>query len=281
MILSGKDVAEKIYKEIEIGIMRNLEKGLQDREPRLVIINCSDDPASEVYMKNKLKVAEKVGIDVQKIQLPLDITPEDFTEYVDSLNEEPSVDGIIIQLPIMDHLKHLPLESMVSPDKDCDGFHPMSKFKSCTPYGVMKMLEHYNVPIEGKNAVVIGRSNIVGKPMAQYLVDANATVTVCHSRTPEEEIVNHVHNADIVVVAVGKPEFVKNEDVFKHKATVIDVGIHRHPEGGLCGDVAKNMPESRPDLSISAVPGGVGPMTVCMLMYNTYEAWAIKESKGE
>lgn len=276
-ILDGKVVAEARRIQIK-SRSEKLQKAL-GRAPGLAVILVGDDPASQVYVANKIKSCREVGIESFEHRLPATTTPEQLKKTIDQLNRDPKVDGILLQLPLPKHLDTDEAIGWIAPRKDADCLtaenlghlwsgKPVTT--PCTPWGVMVILEHYNIPTSGKNAVVVGRSNIVGKPMAHLLVQADATVTICHSKT--KNLKDHLQRADIVVVAAGKPEFLGAGD-FAKDSVVIDVGIHRKAPGAngkskLCGDV--RMKEL--DGTIRAgtpVPGGVGPMTITMLLENT------------
>lgn len=276
-ILDGKLVAsvtrQNIKKEVEEIKAMGLEKPVG-----LAVILVGDDPASQVYVRNKMKGCEEVGIKSFMCGLPADSTFEQVADTIKSLNENPEVSGIILQLPLPKHLDENPLLDLIDPAKDVDGCHYVQKGRlwtgresliACTPFGIMRILEHYGIELEGKNAVVVGRSNLVGKPLAQLLLDKNATVTICHSRT--KNLGEITRRADIVCVAIGKAKFLK-ADMVKDGAVVVDVGMDRDENGKLCGDV--DFAEVAPKCSfITPVPGGVGPMTVTMLLQNTVRAY--------
>ena len=236
-----------------------------------------EDPASKIYVRNKSKACEELGIEYEEFLLKEDITQQELIKLINELNSREDVHGILLQSPIPQHLDINEAFRTIAPEKDVDGFNPVNvgklvlgqeTFISCTPFGVIKMLEEYNIEIEGKNAVVIGRSNIVGKPMLQCLLNKHATVTICHSKT--KNLKELTKKADILVAAIGKPKFV-TEDMVKPGAVVIDVGINRDENGKVCGDVdfenVKNIAGY-----ITPVPGGVGPMTIAMLMTNIVKA---------
>ena len=236
-----------------------------------------DDPASKVYVRNKSRACEDVGIEYEEYLLPAKTTREELLELIEKLNNDERVHGILVQSPLPEGLDANEAFRTILPKKDVDGFHPVNVgklslnqdcFVSCTPYGIIKMLEAYNVPIEGANAVIIGRSNIVGKPLAQCLLNKNATVTICHSKT--KNLKEITKKADILIAAIGKPKFV-TEDMVKENATVIDVGINRNEEGKLVGDTDFENIKEKVSF-ITPVPGGVGPMTIAMLMYNVVKA---------
>ena len=278
-IIDGKLVAqvtrEQIKKDVEAIKAANYPCGIG-----LAVILVGDDPASQVYVRNKIKACDEVGIKSFLCKLPAESTFDDVAGTINYLNENPDVSGMILQLPLPKHLDENALIDLIDPDKDVDGCHYVQKGRlwtgrdslvACTPYGVMKLLDYYNIPLEGKNAVVIGRSNLVGKPLAQLLLDRNCTVTICHSRT--KNLAEITSRADIVCVAIGKAKFLK-ADMVKDGAVVIDVGMDRDENGKLCGDV--DFAGVAPKCSyITPVPGGVGPMTVTMLLANTVKAFKL------
>ena len=273
-LIEGKVVAKKIREELHKEVVSLEEKGIN---PKLAVILVGDDPASKIYVKNKNKACEKVGIEFEEHIFSSEISQKELDDCIDSLNSNKEINGILLQYPIPKHLDVEEAFRRISPQKDVDGFNPINvgklclgqdTFISCTPYGIMKMLEHYNINPEGKHAVVIGRSNIVGKPMAQCLLKANSTVTICHSRT--QNLKEITKQADILVAAIGKPKFVTKEMV-KEGSIVIDVGINRLEDGSIVGDVDfENV--SKIVKYISPVPGGVGPMTITMLLNNVIKA---------
>lgn len=278
-IIDGKLVAqvtrEQIKKDVEAIKEANYPCGIG-----LAVILVGDDPASQVYVRNKIKACDEVGIKSFLCKLPAESTFDEVAGTISYLNENPDVSGMILQLPLPKHLDENALIDLIDPDKDVDGCHYVQKGRlwtgrdsliACTPYGVMKLLDYYNIPLEGKNAVVIGRSNLVGKPLAQLLIDRNCTVTICHSRT--QNLAEITSRADIVCVAIGKAKFLK-ADMVKEGAVVIDVGMDRDENGKLCGDV--DFANVAPKCSyITPVPGGVGPMTVTMLLANTVKAFRL------
>jgi methylenetetrahydrofolate dehydrogenase (NADP+) / methenyltetrahydrofolate cyclohydrolase len=250
----------------------------QGAEPGLAVVIVGEDPASQVYVRNKHKGCEETGIRSFSHVLPADCTQEELLAIVGELNSDDRVHGILVQLPLPAHIDEEAVLLAIDPDKDVDGFHPMSvgrmmigkdTFLPCTPHGCMVLLEESGIDLAGKEAVVVGRSNIVGKPVAMLLLEKNATVTVCHSRT--KDLPEVVRRADVVVVGVGRPEMVKG-DWLKPGAVVIDVGINR-TDKGLVGDVEFES-ASQVASAITPVPGGVGPMTICMLLENTVESAA-------
>ena len=273
-ILSGKIVSKKIKEDLKIEVDKLKEKGVI---PKLAVIMVGDDEASKVYVRNKSKACEQVGVNFEEFLLPENTTEKELFDLIDRLNDDKTVNGILLQSPIPKHLDQNKAFRRIDPDKDVDGFNPVNVgdlcigndcFISCTPFGIMKILEYYNIDIEGKNAVVLGRSNIVGKPMVQCLLSKHATVTVCHSRT--KNLKSITSNADILVAAIGKPKYVK-KDMVKEGSVIIDVGINRNEDGKICGDV--DYKEVLPKVSkITPVPGGVGPMTIAMLLYNLVKA---------
>ncbi|MBR5144614.1 MAG: bifunctional methylenetetrahydrofolate dehydrogenase/methenyltetrahydrofolate cyclohydrolase FolD [Clostridia bacterium] len=274
-IISGKVVSEKLRLEFKDSISKFiLESG---HTPGLAVVLVGDNPASQVYVRNKHKACLEVGINSYEINLPTETTEEKLLSVIDELNSDSRVDGILVQLPLPKHIDEERVINRINPEKDVDAFSPSNvgrimignyTFLPCTPAGVMELLKHYNIAIEGKNCVVIGRSNIVGKPMAMLLLEKNGTVTVCHSRT--QNIVEICRSADIIVVAVGRAGFL-TADMVKPGAVVIDVGINRGDDGKLCGDVAFDEVEKVASY-ITPVPGGVGPMTITMLLKNTLSA---------
>ena len=277
-IISGKEVSAFLNQRTAEEVKLLNEKGIA---VSLAVIIVGDDPASKVYVNNKKKACEKLGIVSLEYALPENTTQQELLELINELNNRKDVNGILCQLPLPSHLDEESLINAISPEKDVDCFHPVNvgklytgtgKLKPCTPAGVMAMLEYYNIDIQGKNCVVIGRSNIVGKPMAALLTAQNGTVTLCHSKT--SDLKEHTRSADILVAAVGRPKFV-TKDMVKDSAVVIDVGIHRMENGKLCGDV--DFDEVEPVAGyISPVPGGVGPMTIAELMENTVTAAKIQ-----
>ena len=273
-IINGKELAKKIRGELKEEVIKLKEKNIN---PKLAVIMVGDDKASAVYVRNKSKACEEIGIEFEEFLLDRTISQEELINLIKTLNNREDIHGILLQSPIPDHLDIREAFNTIDYKKDVDGFNPINVgklsigedcFISCTPYGVIRMLEEYNIQIEGKRAVIIGRSNIVGKPLIQCLLNKNATVTICHSKTKNiEEITKE---ADILIAALGKPKFVK-EDMVKKDAVVIDVGINRNEEGKLVGDVDfENV--SKKASYITPVPGGVGPMTIAMLMNNVVKA---------
>lgn len=273
LILNGKEVAKEVRSSLAPRVSRFMKD--MGRSPHLAVIIVGDDGASKVYVKNKKIACESIGMTSTIHALPPTITQQELDDQIQALNRDEKVDAILVQFPLPGHLNSDEVLRQVSPDKDADGltyesmglfFAGRANVKPCTPEGVMTILRHYSIPVEGKRAVVVGRSNIVGKPMAQLLTDANATVTVCHSRT--KNLSSYTREADLVVVAAGKARMLGKED-FKKDAIVIDVGIHRGgPDGKLCGDV-RFEELSNWAQAATPVPGGVGPMTIATLLQNT------------
>lgn len=276
-IIDGKKLAQKIRLELKTKAEKFKTR------PKLAVILVGNDPASKIYVRNKNKACEEVGINYEEHVLEETTKMEDLLQLIDRLNSDDSINGILLQAPLPKHLEINRAFEEISPIKDVDGFNPINigklligedEFISCTPYGIIKMLEEYNIPIQGKNAVVVGRSNIVGKPLAQCLLNKNATVIICHSKT--ENLSNYTKNADILISAVGKANLI-TADMVKEGATVIDVGMNRNDNGKLCGDVDfENVKEIAS--YITPVPGGVGPMTITMLMNNVIKAYKMQNN---
>lgn len=274
IILDGKETAIEIRANLKTEVNTLKSKNIF---PKLAVIMVGDDPASKIYVKNKSKVCEELGIEYEEFLLNSNITQQQLLKLIDELNSRKDIHGILLQSPIPKHLDINEAFRKISPEKDVDGFNPVNvgklvlgqeTFVACTPFGIIKLLEKYNIEIEGKNAVIIGRSNIVGKPMLHCLLNKNATVTVCHSKT--KNLGEITKKADILVAAIGKARFV-TEDMVKPGAVVIDVGINRNEQGKVCGDV--DFEEIQKIASyITPVPGGVGPMTIAMLMNNIVKA---------
>ena len=274
ILIDGKNLAKTIRSNLKKDVDELKKEGIH---PKFAVILVGDDPASKIYVRNKNRACEEIGIEYEEHLLKDDISMDELLSLIDKLNEDKTINGILLQSPLPKHLDINKAFKRINYKKDVDGFNPINVgklalgqdcFVSCTPYGVIKMLDAYNIPIEGKKAVIIGRSNIVGKPLIQCLLSKNATVTVCHSKT--KDIENITKDADIVVTAMGKPKFLK-ADMVKEGATIIDVGINRMDNGKLCGDVDfENVSEKAG--YITPVPGGVGPMTVAMLMENIVKA---------
>ena len=274
-IIDGRAVAREIQKQI-----KEETEGLKRRwgfVPGLGVVLVGDDPASHLYVKNKEKACKEVGIQSKEHLLSAAVSEKELLSVINSLNRDKEIHGILVQLPLPAHIRAEKILEAVSPQKDIDGFHPLNQglllsgaegFKPCTPLGIMKLLDSVGCDPKGKNSVVVGRSNIVGRPVALMLLHRHATVTICHSRTAH--LRDEVGRGDIVVVAIGKAGLVRG-DWIKPGAVVIDVGVNRLPNGKLVGDVEFEAAKDRAS-AISPVPGGVGPMTICMLLFNTLRA---------
>lgn len=282
-IIDGKEISKQVRQELaaETASFKE-ENGFL---PGLAVVIVGDDPASHVYVKNKARACDEVGFYSETHELPAETTQEELEDLIDRLNADEKIHGILVQLPLPRHLDEQKILLKISPDKDVDAFHPYNvgkimignySFLPCTPAGIMVLLERSGIEIEGKKCVVVGRSNIVGKPMAMLLLHANGTVTICHSRT--KNLSEVCREADILVAAIGKAEFF-DASMVKEGAVVIDVGMNRNAEGKLVGDV--NFASVEPIAShITPVPGGVGPMTITMLMKNTLTAARQAVKKG-
>lgn len=274
ILMDGKELAKKIRGELKEEVEQLKKDGIT---PKLAVVMVGEDKASQVYVRNKSRACDEIGIAFEEFLLPDTTKMEELLVLIDSLNDRDDIDGILLQSPIPKHLDINLAFNRISPEKDVDGFNPINvgrlsigedSFVSCTPAGVVRMLEEYDIEMEGKHAVILGRSNIVGKPLIQCMLKKNATVTVCHSRTKQiEEITKQ---ADILIAAIGKAKFVK-ADMVKDGAVVVDVGINRTEEGKLVGDVDFETVEKKVK-AITPVPGGVGPMTIAMLMTNLVKA---------
>ncbi|MCM1495465.1 MAG: bifunctional methylenetetrahydrofolate dehydrogenase/methenyltetrahydrofolate cyclohydrolase FolD [Bacteroides sp.] len=279
-IIDGKRISQEIKDELKQKVAAYKEQGI---EIALAVIQVGQDPASTVYVGNKKKACEYIGIQSVAYELPEETTEEELLEIIHKLNQDDSIYGILVQLPVPKHINEDHIIQAIDPKKDVDGFHPQSVgalsigqpgFVSCTPAGIIQMLKRSGIRISGRECVVIGRSNIVGKPMALLLLRENGTVTICHSKT--EDLKEVTRRADILVAAVGKPKMIDASYV-KEGAVVIDVGIHRNENNKLCGDV--DFASVEPIASaITPVPGGVGPMTIAMLMHNCVEAVEIRKA---
>ena len=284
-IISGKDLAASLKAEMAAKVAEYPEK--YGRAPKLAVILVGDDPASQTYVRNKAKACETVGITNMTVRMPAETTEEELLSTIASLNRDDSVDGILVQLPVPKHISEVKVIEAIAHEKDVDGFHPLNTAAlwqkrpnsscviPCTPEGIIKLLESAGCEIAGKNAVVIGRSQIVGLPVAKLLLDRNATVTICHSRTAG--LAEITRRADILVVAIGRAKF-GTGDMVKEGAAVIDVGMDRDENGALCGDVDFASVEPKAS-AITPVPGGVGPMTICCLMENTIKCFLNKVAK--
>ena len=279
-LLDGNALSKKIRTEIAARSAIVTAKGVR---PGLAVIVVGNNPASQVYVRNKVKACEEVGFHSVLESYPSELDEEQLLARITTLNADPAIHGILVQLPLPEHIATERVLEAISPTKDVDGFHVANagalmvgkpEFKPCTPYGCMKILESIDYPIRGARAVIVGASNIVGKPMAMLLLQAGATVTICNSKT--RDLAHHTKDADILVVATGKPKMISG-DMVKSGAVVIDVGINRLPDGKLCGDVDFDTAKYIAGW-ITPVPGGVGPMTITMLLMNTLEA-AEKASK--
>ena len=272
-LIDGKLISQQIKDELKEEVAQFKAEGI---DICLTVIQVGSDPASSVYVRNKKKACAYIGVESRSYELPEETSEEELIKLVEELNADESVNGILVQLPVSDHIDEDKIIRTISPDKDVDGFHPVSVgrlwigekgFLSCTPAGIIQLLKRSNISIDGKECVIIGRSNIVGKPMAALLLRENGTVTVAHSRTKDLKEV--AKRADILIVAIGKERFITSEYV-KEGAVVIDVGMHRDEANHLCGDV--DFADVEPHSSaITPVPGGVGPMTIAMLMNNCVE----------
>ena len=273
IILDGKKIAQEIQKELSLKVKGLKEKGVT---PGVAVIRVGEDPSSLIYIRNKKKKAEEVGIHFEEHTLKENTSQDELVELIEELNSNSRIDGIVLQLPLPSHLDEKKILERISPDKDVDGFHPLnigrllkgvSFFVSATPKGIIELLDRYQIPLEGKRAVVVGRSDIVGKPLALLLLARDATVTICHSKTKDFSSITK--EGDILVVAIGKPEFIK-EGMVKKGSVVIDVGINRIGNK-IVGDVDFEKVRGKASY-ITPVPGGVGPMTIIMLLKNVLQA---------
>lgn len=280
-ILDGKELAKKVRQDLKEEVKELKKQGIL---PKLAVIMVGENSSSEVYVKNKSKACIKTGIDFEEFLLGQKTTEEELLALIEKLNQDKNVHGILLQSPVPKQIDINRAFRTIRPDKDVDGFHPVNVgnlvigedcFISCTPFGVMKLLEEYKIELEGKNAVILGRSNIVGKPMVQCLLAENATITVCHSKT--KKIKEIVKNADIVISAIGKPHFVTG-DMIKEGSVVIDVGINRLENGTIVGDVEFETVSKKASY-ITPVPGGVGPMTIAMLLCNVVKAAKLQNNQ--
>lgn len=280
--IDGKGIAQKTLAYIEKE--HKLLKDKYGRAAGLAVIMAGDNPASEIYVKNKIKACETAGIYSRTIKLDENVTEKDLIEEIEKLNKDDKIDGILVQLPLPAHIDELKIINAISPEKDVDGFHSVNLgkmiigdktgFLPCTPYGIMQLLDEYGIDPAGKDTVIIGRSNIVGKPAAILFIEKSATVQVCNTKT--KNIKEKIKNADIIIAAVGVPNFIKGEDI-KEGAVVIDVGINR-VNGKLCGDVDYEEVSEKAGY-ITPVPGGVGPMTIASLIKNTFKSYVNKVEK--
>lgn len=281
-LIDGKSIAAQVRQQVKLQVQARRDAGRQ--APGLAVVLVGDDPASAVYVRHKQSACEQAGIISFMHRLPADTTQQALESLVDALNSDPEVHGILVQLPLPEHLDERPILERISPEKDVDGFHPynlgrlaqrLPLLRPCTPKGIITLLQHTGLKVRGLNATVVGASNIVGRPMALELVLAGCTTTVCHRFTHDLE--EHVRRAELLVVAVGKPGLVKGEWV-RDGAIVIDVGINRQPDGRLVGDVEFE-PAAQRASHITPVPGGVGPMTVASLLENTLWAAETQQAK--
>ncbi len=279
-LIDGKKISQQRIEAVAQAVKARQEKGLHT--PCLAVVLVGDDPASAVYVRNKKLACQKSGIESRSYELPSETTQDDLLKLVDELNGDSAVDGILVQLPLPAHIDSQAVLERIVPHKDVDGFHPynvgrlvvkMPLMRPCTPKGVMTLLEAYGIDPKGKKAVIVGASNIVGRPQALELLLSRATVTICHSAT--QNLADEVAAADILVVGVGIPNFVKGEWI-KPGAVVIDVGINRLDDGSLCGDVEFDVAKERASM-ITPVPGGVGPMTIATLLENTLHAASLHD----
>lgn len=274
--IDGKAFSQVILEKIREE--HNQLKEKYGKQAGLAVVIVGNNPASQVYVRNKIKACENVGFYSENIELDENISEKELLQEIDKLNKNDRINGILVQLPLPSHINELKIIDSISPEKDVDGFHVANigkmvigdetGFLSCTPYGIMQLLEEYKIEIAGKDAVIIGRSNIVGKPMALMLIQEGATVQVCNSRT--KDLRKKLNDADIIIVAAGVPKLLKKEDV-KEGAVVIDVGINR-VDGKICGDVDYEEVAERVSY-ITPVPGGVGPMTIASLIKNTFKSY--------
>ncbi|MBN2645437.1 MAG: bifunctional methylenetetrahydrofolate dehydrogenase/methenyltetrahydrofolate cyclohydrolase FolD [Desulfuromonadaceae bacterium] len=281
-LMDGKALAAQMREQLKAQVA---ELGKQGVVPGLAVVLVGEDPASRVYVSMKEKACAATGIFSSEHKLPQETTQQELLALIDTLNQDERIDGILVQLPLPAQIDEDAVIAAISPLKDVDGFHPISvgclaignpTFRSCTPYGVMKMLEAIQCDLNGKEVVIVGRSNIVGKPVALMCLAENATVTICHSRT--KDLPAHVKRADVVIAAVGRPEMVKGEWI-KEGAVVVDVGINRLDDGRLVGDVEFAAAAERASY-ITPVPGGVGPMTITMLLFNTVQSAAQRAARS-
>ena len=280
-LLMGKEVSARIKAELKTEVENLKKEGIN---PGLAVIIVGEDPASQVYVRNKERACEECGIYSEKYALPAETNQEELLKLIDELNNKSSISGILVQLPVPKHIDEKTIINAIAPNKDVDAFHPVNvgkimvgnyDFVPCTPAGVMELIKESGIDVSGKECVIVGRSNIVGKPQAMLLLHQNGTVTICHSKT--KNLAEKTKNAEILVAAVGIPNFIKG-DMIKEGAVVIDVGINRLENKKLCGDVEFESAEKVAG-AITPVPGGVGPMTIAMLMKNTVKAAILNKSK--
>lgn len=280
-IINGKEISAKVRVELAQQVEQMKARGIT---PGLAVVIVGEDPASKVYVRNKRRACEEIGVYSEVYELAQDTSEEELLELVEKLNRDEKIHGILVQLPLPKHLDDKAVIEHIAPEKDVDAFSEVNvgkimlgeyDFLPCTPAGVMKLLEKSGISPAGKECVIVGRSNIVGKPQAMLMLHANATVTICHSRT--QDLAEHTRRADILVAAIGKPRFITG-DMVKDGAVVIDVGINRLEDGSLCGDVDFASVEPKASY-ITPVPGGVGPMTITMLLQNTLKAAELHEKR--
>lgn len=273
-LIDGKALAQKLREEMGQEVARLQQQGVQ---PGLAVVLVGEDPASQVYVSMKEKACHKVGLYSEQYRLAASTSQQELLDLIDQLNANAAIHGILVQLPLPDHIQEQAVIEAISPQKDVDGFHPYNvgrlvagnpTFMPCTPYGVMRMLEHAQVQLQGQDVVIVGRSNIVGKPLALMCLEKHATVTVCHSRT--RDLAQRIGQADVLIAAVGRPKMIPG-DWIKPGAVVIDVGVNRIAEKTLVGDVDFDSALPKASL-ITPVPGGVGPMTITMLLHNTIQS---------
>lgn len=275
-LLDGKVVKQKVLEEVK-ELVSNLERPLG-----LAVVQVGDDEASKVYVRQKEKMAGDLGFDFRHIKLPENVTEDELLKVIDELNLDENVDGILVQMPVPKQINSKVVQNRILPCKDVDGLtdinsgclvHDKDSLVPCTPQGIVDLLKYYNIPIESKNVTIVGRSDLVGKPLASLMTNNNATVSLCHSKTKNLEF--YTSNADILVVAVGKAKLIK-EDAVKEGAVIVDVGINRQADGKLCGDVDFDSVKDKVSY-ITPVPGGVGQMTVAELAKNTYKAYTLRK----
>ncbi len=281
IIINGKELSKKIRMQVKEKVQELNKKGIK---PKLAVIMVGEDKASKIYLKNKSKACDEVGIEYEEFILNENIKMDELLELIRTLNEKKDIHGILLQSPIPKHLDIYKAFQTIDYRKDVDGFHPINigrlvlnkqTFISCTPYGIIKMLEEYKIQLQGANVVILGRSNIVGKPLTQCLLNKDATVTICHSKTKNVEEITK--KADILISAIGKPKYV-TENMVKQGAVVIDVGINRLETGEIVGDIDYEQVQKKASY-ITPVPGGVGPMTIAMLLQNVVKATEYLEEK--
>jgi methylenetetrahydrofolate dehydrogenase (NADP+)/methenyltetrahydrofolate cyclohydrolase len=283
-LMDGKGTARKVEEGLKLRVTLLKEQG--KRIPRLTVVLVGDHPASQSYVGGKEKACQRIGMESEILAIPRTISQAELIKTIQRLNEDPKVDGILVQLPLPSELDAQEVVRSIDPSKDVDGLHPINVgklhmqikgFEPCTPRGIVRLLDEYQIPLQGKDVVVIGRSNLVGRPIAQLLLNRNATVTICHSKTAD--LHHYTRSADVIVVAIGRPYYLKKDHV-SSKATVIDVGINRLENGKLVGDADFDAMNGYVS-NMTPVPGGVGPMTIAMLLENTMDAYFEHESHRE